>query len=195
MQWSHNFILHDHFKWLQMGIFPYTLTGQYLHIIWTSSWHLRQPSRKCSVMLTTSTDFPCDLWPMYEHQTPNSERVSSASRFPLRLYFLELVIATVENMINNHHKLLFNCLNTPDICWTNCFNIENLLILPTLSIYVLHMSRTSNSENSIKDIYRHFLILQTFTDTSSYCRHLPTLPHTADIYRYFLILQTFTGTS
>jgi len=55
-------------------------------------------------------------------------------------------------MINNRYKLLFNCLNTSVICWTNCSNIENLRILPTLSIYVLHMSRTSNSEYSINDI-------------------------------------------
>ena len=99
---------------------------------------------------------------MYEHQTTNSELVSSACRFPLRLHFLELVIATVENMINNHHKLLFNCLNTSVICWANWFNIGNLRILPTLSISVLHVNRTSNSEYSIQDIYRRFLIMQTF---------------------------------
>jgi hypothetical protein len=145
-------------KW---AYFLYTHRGQYLYIIWTSSWHLCQPSRKCSVTLTTGTDLPCELWPMYEHHTPNTELVSSASRFPLRLYFLELVIAVIENMINNHPKLLFNCLNTSVICWTNYFNPENLRILPTLSIYALHMSLTSNSEYSIKDIYRHFLIQQT----------------------------------
>jgi len=145
-------------KW---AYFLYTSTGQYLYILWTSSSHLCRPSRKCSVILTTSTDLPCDLWPMYEHQTPNSERVSSASRFSLRLYFLELMIATVENMIDNHHKLLFICLNTSVICWTNCFNNDNLRILPTLSMHLSRMSRTSKSEYSIKDFYRHFLILQT----------------------------------
>lgn len=121
-----------------------------------------QNSRNFFVLLTTSTDLPCDLWRMYEHQTPNSELVSSTSHFPLRLYSLELVIATVENMINNHHKLLFNCLNTSVICWTNCFNIENLCIVPTLSSYVLHMSRTSNSVYSINDIYWYAHILQNF---------------------------------
>jgi hypothetical protein len=144
----------------RLAYFLYTRLGQYLYILWTSSWYLCQPSRKCSVILTKITDTPCELWPMYEHQTPNSELVPSTSRFPLRLYFLELAIATVENMINNHHKLLFNCLNTSVICQTNCFSIENPRILPTLSIYVLHTSRTSNSEYSVNDIYRHFRILQ-----------------------------------
>jgi hypothetical protein len=47
------------------------------------------------VILNTIPDLPCDIWPMYEHQTPNSELVSSTPRFPQRLYFLDLMFATV----------------------------------------------------------------------------------------------------
>jgi hypothetical protein len=50
---------------------------------------------KCSLIRNTSQDLPCDIWPMREHHTPNSELVSSASRFSVRLYYLELVFATV----------------------------------------------------------------------------------------------------